>query len=858
MSHREGGKSRHQRKRKGDLDQDTSEEGAKGRERRRERDEKEKEQARRSHSPSSSPDPPPKKERKHDRGGDKKSEESSGGGGGDDSVLSIEETNKLRAKLGLAPLEVDDKPKIRDSESGDPKEKIVNEDGFEFTHKVADNWAEKKRHAEVKEKIETSKEKRKIYDKLSKVKGLADDDDVSALSWVEKSRKIEEERRLAEQRAKTLQEMDEEFGIDNLIEETKKKVAQKKAKAARQNKQSDLAGLMVQHSKEAFLEGKEVVLVLKDKGVLDEGEEVLVNPNIIDDERARKNIELRKKKAHYNAYDDEEVDDFGMVKKKNMLDKYDEELDGAKMDTFRLDESGSMDIDKETQMIEIKRRLHAATKNEQSLEQPKFTLASEYYTSEEMTAFKKPKKKTKKDKLRKRTALKADDLIPMAIEATEEGDFGSRSRGKGRKKEVYEEGETVDDEAPADTKQMKPKPKLEIDDDEEDDFGGVDDDLSGVAIDDEVEDELASVLDKARKLKQKLNTGGDPAADNAAEWAAKSLSSMPTVKEEPMEEDTVSGTESGAVVLDATSEYCRNLGDIPTYGLAGNRLDGIDVEELMDETKEPPVVKADEEVSDDDDMSEKKAKKGTRHKEVAEDEYEQAIRHAQENSKGKWVEASTSSGRPSFAKNAPASSSKSKKPDESDKESDEEEGGNVLGEEADVTKGVAAMLKLAAQKGYLDDSKKKLPSGPSLKHLHSKRYVQVEAGKHDNDDAKYTKKLERLGAAGSGPVRPFAELRDYKPSVRISYTDGLGHEMDAKDAFRQLSWKFHGKGPGKKQIEKRTRGMVKKELMKQMNSMDTPLGTLEKQQKKQERLQTPYLVLSGSSKDSTGAPLKKD
>lgn len=62
-------------------------------------------------------------------------------------------------------------------------------------------------------------------------------------------------------------------------------------------------------------------------------------------------------------------------------------------------------------------------------------------------------------------------------------------------------------------------------------------------------------------------------------------------------------------------------------------------------------------------------------------------------------------------------------------ESDEEEGKNVLGEEADVTKGVAAMLKLAAQKGYLENSKKKLSAGSSLKHLQSKRYVQVESSK---------------------------------------------------------------------------------------------------------------------------------
>ncbi len=57
--------------------------------------------------------------------------------------------------------------------------------------------------------------------------------------------------------------------------------------------------------------------------------------------------------------------------------------------------------------------------------------------------------------------------------------------------------------------------------------------------------------------------------------------------------------------------------------------------------------------------------------------------------------------------------------------------------------------------------------------------------------------------------------------------------------------RFHGKGPGKKQIGKRMEKRAKKELMKKMNSSDTPLGTLEKQLRKQEALQTPFLVLSG-------------
>ncbi len=68
--------------------------------------------------------------------------------------LSIEDTNALRAKLGLAPLNLDDAPQVRDSESGDPNEKLVVEDGFEFTHRVADDLGEKKRQDSLREKLE--------------------------------------------------------------------------------------------------------------------------------------------------------------------------------------------------------------------------------------------------------------------------------------------------------------------------------------------------------------------------------------------------------------------------------------------------------------------------------------------------------------------------------------------------------------------------------------------------------------------------------------------------------------------------------------------------------------------------------
>lgn len=49
-------------------------------------------------------------------------------------------------------------------------------------------------------------------------------------------------------------------------------------------------------------------------GVLQEEEDVLVNVNLVDKERAEKNVELRKKKPDYLPYaEDESVDDLAQA-----------------------------------------------------------------------------------------------------------------------------------------------------------------------------------------------------------------------------------------------------------------------------------------------------------------------------------------------------------------------------------------------------------------------------------------------------------------------------------------------------------------------------------------------------------------
>lgn len=123
----------------------------------------------------------------------------------------------------------------------------------------------------------------------------------------------------------------------------------------------------------------------------------------------------------------------------------------------------------------------------------------------------------------------------------------------------------------------------------------------------------------------------------------------------------------------------------------------------------------------------------------------------------------------------------------------------------------------------------------------------------------------------------FREKETFKPNVKLEYIDDNGRVLNAKEAFRYLSHKFHGKGPGKNKIEKRLKKMEQDgvrnsitilrinanviffslQLMMKMSSTDTPLGTLSMLQQKQKETQTPYVVLSGSKQNHASTSISK-
>lgn len=142
---------------------------------------------------------------------------------------------------------------------------------------------------------------------------------------------------------------------------------------------------------------------------------MLVNVNLVDKERAKKNVELRKKKPDYLPYaEDESVDDLAEAgqrcggweelvalwffrsqagsqpvpltlqqKPRSILSKYDEELEGERPHSFRLDQGGMADGIRERELEEVRTKLRLQA---QSLGTVGPRLASEYLTPEEMVS----------------------------------------------------------------------------------------------------------------------------------------------------------------------------------------------------------------------------------------------------------------------------------------------------------------------------------------------------------------------------------------------------------------------------------------------------------------------------------------
>eukprot|EP01134_Creolimax_fragrantissima_P008532 CFRG8532T1 len=720
----------------------------------------------------------------------RKDEKSSSASSSGEISLSIDDTNALRIKLGLKPLDM--KPSREKQE--------------------VDRWQERAENAEKDEesaklmaKIFDAKDRRKMKERIRKIKKLAESDEEEdiddAMAWINKSRRLEQDKEKAEQQARQYEDMEDEFGLSDLVNES---VNVDQAKRAAYTS-SDLKGLNVEHDLEEFGQGS-TILTIKDTDVLEDEDDVLVNVNMVDDMKTKENVEAAKLRPQYNAYDDNEFDKDGQpLPKAGVLAKYDEEIDGKKAQKFVLGDHGVAAKDED---VERRKKVLADLKaSVQSVAHIAVSERADTFTENEMVAFKKPSKKKKKKKSRR---LKADDLLDNA------------------------------DLSIPDNKDTQDGPRT---------WGG-----KAVNLDENVDDddELRQALERTRRLKS-------ASTRSEAEGRLESISANLAAKrkEEMLKGSPVDHKDNGkGMKISANIESIRTLGYVPgsqptrkasnsavggttkqtttslTRASTSNSVD-IDGNAAMNVDEDVNVGVGESGMEVDDDISKTEGKSTW-----------EGVGVAMETT----VKPNTS--------------------EDLNANVDNSETFTLLDEAPLARGGMAAALNFARQRGMIKTTDDNVGGHVVIDDAIARQREKSKVENNEGDDYRTAREKERdkyRHRGGSvadrdrdrdnrdrdrGYDRPrpgdFPELKDYKPNVRLEYYDESGHKVDTKEAFRILSYKFHGITPGKAKIEKNMKKREEELSLNKMSTSDTPLQTVDKLRKKHESLGSAFVVLSGN------------
>ncbi|KFX99236.1 hypothetical protein V490_01897 [Pseudogymnoascus sp. VKM F-3557] len=339
------------------------------------------------------------------------------------SAISIEETNRLRLSLGLAPLPVPGAgPVFKDATKSSPEDEEVastlesrQAESYANYKKLQDAEEAKRKREAKAEAIKKARDASRRFAKLEgKGLGEADEDDQDAKSWLIKQKKRQREIEKARKREKELAEAEKE------AEYTEK----------------DLAGVKVGHELGTFQEGEDHVLTLKDT-TIDENEEEgdeLENTDLREREKLKELLELKKKKPVYNPNDIDDSED------RTILSHYDVEIDGKKSNRFTLDGQGST----KEQLEAIRSGAQQMKPKAISLDFLKDEPSSDYIDASNMK-IRKPKKK--KAKSTRQRAVDEDDIVPPVDEAPADSiDMDIDSGAATIKKRTYEDVSFVDDD----------------------------------------------------------------------------------------------------------------------------------------------------------------------------------------------------------------------------------------------------------------------------------------------------------------------------------------------------------------------------------------------------------------------------
>ena len=356
-------------------------------------------------------------------------------------VASLEEANKLRAELGMKPLPVPGaaEPESDDEASAEEADYLQarTEEAGENFRKLREEEEAKRRRDERAAAIRKAREKAQ-RNAVLEGKGLGEgDEEVDAKAWLagqkKRQKQIAKLRKLEEEQA----------------------AAEAQAAAALQYTSKDLAGVKVAHDASDFMDGDEQILTLKDATIdqyNEEGDE-LENLGLREQERLKKNLELKKKKADYNPLDDSDT--------KNILSKYDEEIFGEEKKRFTLGGDGDTELadilnaaptKSKPQGIDLdiidgtsSDKVATAIVMELTITPENARPSSDYLDISEIKVKKPKKKKTKST--RKRAADPDDFLLPeQTPQPAEEEKMDVDTSAKDAKRKQRDDTNLVDDD----------------------------------------------------------------------------------------------------------------------------------------------------------------------------------------------------------------------------------------------------------------------------------------------------------------------------------------------------------------------------------------------------------------------------
>lgn len=641
-------------------------------------------------------------------------------------AVSIEQNNKIRAAVGLPPLQVPGagptfKEDDSDSSSGEEEEPASTIDtrtaaSYDNWQKHQDDLNAKKRREEKNAAI---KKARDIAQRNIKLEGTtlgqADGGDLDTKAWLTQSKK--RTKKIEKERARKLAEELEE----------------RERLAAVQYTAADLEGVKVGHSLGDFGGEEEHILTLKDAAVDEEEEgDELEDVNLVEKEKIAEKLELKKKKPVYDPTEENQ----------GILSHYDEEIEGKKRKRFTLDAKGSTAEEREAKRQEVSQKLKKGAVS-LSLDFEPEVPASDYMDISEVK-IKKPKKKKSKT-TKQRATIEDEDIFP-----TEAANGGG----------AMDVDSTNGVPAPA----KKP----------------IDQNIS-FADDDDLQASLALQRRAAFKKRKKMRP------EDIAQQLREEESQT------PMEVENAENPEEPGLIIDETSEFISNL-QKPTLPGREERQKSTPAAEAPrpeDETEDVDMEQSYNDIEDDEDLKER-------------------IRRAES------------------------------------EEQKQQLTGTGLEEESTLDQGLGATLSMLRQRGLVKDT-----DGGDANALMRDRQRFIQDKHNREADAERRARLQRERDRASGKLdrmsarereeyarmenkqrdqqdaRKMAEVfsREYKPDVQLKYVDEHGRSMNQKEAFKQLSHQFHGKGSGKMKTEKRLKKIEDEKKREAMSTLDSSQHT---------------------------------